>query len=108
MCIPLLIFSKIEIAASQNDLIKPAVDGTLNVLRACTKAKTVKRVLVTSSGAALMINELEEHNHDIDETCWTDVDLVRKKMSPGKVDTEVPTTVEILKRYRVSQLLMWC
>jgi len=78
----------------ENDLIKPAVDGTLNVLRACTKAKTVKRVLVTSSGAALMINELEEHNQDIDETCWTDVDFVRTKMSPGKVYAVAKTLAE--------------
>jgi anthocyanidin reductase len=78
----------------ENDLIKPAVDGTLNVLRACTKAETVKRVVVTSSGAALMINELEEHNQDIDETCWTDVDFVRTKMSPGKVYAVAKTLAE--------------
>lgn len=67
----------------ENDVIKPAVDGTLNVLRACTKAKTVKRVVVTSSTATACINESEEQNQYIDETCWTDVDLLRTKEPPA-------------------------
>jgi len=67
----------------ENDVIKPTIDGTLNVLRACTKAKTVKRVVVTSAAAALLITESEEQNQCIDETRWTDVDFVRTKMSPS-------------------------
>jgi anthocyanidin reductase len=66
----------------ENDVIKPAVDGTLNVLRACTKAKTVKRVVVTSSTSAASsfnLNQSEEQNRCIDETCWTDVDFLRIK-----------------------------
>ena len=69
-------------------MIKPAVDGTLNVLRACTKAKTVKRVVVTSSAAAVAIDEskAKEQHQYIDETCWTDVDLMRTKQSPFWVE----------------------
>nr|ADE77658.1 unknown [Picea sitchensis] len=67
----------------ENDVIKPAVDGTLNVLRACTKAKTVKRVVVTSSTASACINESEEQDQYIDETCWTDVDFLRSKEPPA-------------------------
>lgn len=66
----------------ENDVIKPAVDGTLNVLRACTRAKTVKRVVVTSSSAAACFNESEEKNQYIDEACWTDVDFLRTKRPP--------------------------
>ena len=36
------------------ELIQPAVEGTRNVLEACAKTKgAVKRVVVTSSGAAV-------------------------------------------------------
>lgn len=63
----------------ENDVIKPAVDGTLNVLHACTKAKTVKRVVVTSSVATVAMNESEEQNQYIDESCWTDVGYLRTK-----------------------------
>lgn len=38
----------------QTELVDPAVNGTLNVLNAAAKAGTVKRVVVTSSFAALM------------------------------------------------------
>ncbi len=35
----------------ENEILKPAVEGTLTVLRACKKAGSVKRVVVTSSTA---------------------------------------------------------
>ncbi|CAH2056823.1 unnamed protein product [Thlaspi arvense] len=43
----------------ENDMIKPAIQGVVNVLKACAKAGTVKRVIVTSSAAAVTINQLE-------------------------------------------------
>jgi anthocyanidin reductase len=63
----------------ETDVIKPAVEGTLSVLRACTKAQTVKRVVVTSSAATFMTNESAEQNQSVDESCWTDVDSIRTK-----------------------------
>ena len=38
---------------NEDEVIKPAVEGTLNVLTACVKAHTVKRVVLTSSCAAI-------------------------------------------------------
>ena len=39
--------------ANPSDVIEPAKEGTLSVLRACAEAGTVKRVVVTSSTAAI-------------------------------------------------------
>ena len=39
--------------SDENILIKPAVDGTLNVLKAASKSGSVKRVVLTSSVAAI-------------------------------------------------------
>lgn len=66
----------------ENDVIRPAVEGTLGVLRACTKAQTVKRVVVTSSAATFMTNESAEQNQSVDESYWTDVDFLRTKKPP--------------------------
>lgn len=67
----------------QKDLIEPAIEGTLNVLKACSKAKTVKRVVLTSSAASVSINESPEQNQYIDESCWTDVDFLQTKKPPA-------------------------
>jgi nucleoside-diphosphate-sugar epimerase len=43
----------VAIPKDENVLIKPAVEGTLRVLKACAASPTVKRVVVTSSEAAI-------------------------------------------------------
>ncbi len=43
----------VDVADPQRDLVAPAVEGTLNVLRACRKAASVRRVVLTSSMAAV-------------------------------------------------------
>jgi dihydroflavonol-4-reductase len=56
----------------ENDLIRPAVEGTLRALTAAHKAG-VKRVILTSSVAAVDGNDLPAGKTAIDETMWTDV-----------------------------------
>ncbi|KAI7749567.1 hypothetical protein M8C21_021934 [Ambrosia artemisiifolia] len=40
----------------QEDLIDPAVKGTMNVLSSCSKVQSIKRVVLTSSVAAVLYN----------------------------------------------------
>jgi dihydroflavonol-4-reductase len=56
----------------ENDLIRPAVDGTLRALRAAHKAG-VNRVILTSSVAAIYGADLPAGKTAFDETIWTDV-----------------------------------
>ena len=54
----------------EDEFIKPAVDGTLNILKACKEVGSVKRVVLTSSIAAIYIGNLKK---ELDEGDWSDV-----------------------------------
>ncbi|KAI8001435.1 Anthocyanidin reductase ((2S)-flavan-3-ol-forming) [Camellia lanceoleosa] len=66
----------------ENDMIKPAIQGVLNVLKACAKAGTVKRVILTSSAASVMINELDGTGLVMDESHWSDVEFLTSVKPP--------------------------
>ncbi|KAK4759736.1 hypothetical protein SAY87_022867 [Trapa incisa] len=66
----------------ENDMIKPAIQGVLNVLKACSKAKTIKRVILTSSAAAVSINNLPGSGLVVDEKDWTDVEFLTSEKPP--------------------------
>ncbi|MSY62907.1 MAG: NAD-dependent epimerase/dehydratase family protein [Actinobacteria bacterium] len=55
----------------ENDLVRPAVEGTLRALKAAHKAG-VKRVILTSSVAAIYGSELPAGKTEFDESMWSD------------------------------------
>lgn len=59
-------------------LLKPAVEGTLTVLRACSKHETVKRVVLTSSTAAVMGCK-RPADHVYNEADWSDETSQRER-----------------------------
>nr|QFQ61498.1 dihydroflavonol 4-reductase [Dryopteris erythrosora] len=67
----------------QKDVIEPAVQGTLNVLNACVKSSSVKRVIHVSSAAAIRFSGKEVAEQVFDESCWTDVDFCIDNKIPG-------------------------
>ena len=56
---------------NEDDLIRPAVDGAMRALRAAHAAE-VKRVILTSSTAAISGSALPAGDISFDETNWTD------------------------------------
>ncbi|KAL5995265.1 hypothetical protein ACLOJK_025323 [Asimina triloba] len=66
----------------QAELIDPALKGTLNVLGSCAKASSVKRVVVTSSMAAVFNNRKPRTpNVVVDETWFSDPDFCKETES---------------------------
>ena len=68
---------------AQNEVIKPAILGMLDIMKACAKAKTVRRVVFTSSAGTV---DVEEHRKQLyDESCWSDLDFIQTKKMTGWV-----------------------
>jgi len=62
-----------EVEDPQKELIDPAVDGTLNVLESCKRAG-VKRVVLTSSCAAIVDNTIATNPEKFEGKVWTEKD----------------------------------
>lgn len=64
----------------QKELIDPAVIGTINVLESCKKASSIKRVVITSSTAAVVFNNNPvDPDVKIDETWFSDINICKEK-----------------------------
>ncbi|MCX8529263.1 MAG: aldehyde reductase [Rhodoluna sp.] len=70
----------------ENDLVRPAVEGTLRALRAAHKAG-VKRVILTSSVAAIYGNDLPAGKTEFDETMWSDPNHIVGRVAYTKSKT---------------------
>jgi len=64
----------IEEPSDENELIRPAVEGTLSVLRAC-QAAGVRRVSLTSSVASITASDPATAPEVFNETHWSDVNF---------------------------------
>ncbi|EFJ20696.1 hypothetical protein SELMODRAFT_228519 [Selaginella moellendorffii] len=66
-------------ASTENpeDVLVPAITGTRNVLKACAQER-IKRVIVTSSAAAVMFDPNRPAERIVDESCWSDTDYCKK------------------------------
>ncbi|CAJ1934026.1 unnamed protein product [Sphenostylis stenocarpa] len=63
----------------QKQLLDPAIKGTLNVVKSCAKSTSVKRVVLTSSVAAVLYNGRPRTPEVVvDETWFSDTNFLRE------------------------------
>jgi dihydroflavonol-4-reductase len=60
------------------ELVEPAVNGTLNVLKSCAKNSTIRRVVITSSGASIYDPSManESRLKPLTENDWNNVSTI--------------------------------
>jgi len=75
----------------ENEIIEPAIRGTLNVLRSCKRVESVRRVVCTSSLSAASTADESAH---VDESCWTSLDSIRENKRHGWFYAESKTLAE--------------
>ncbi|KAK4488610.1 hypothetical protein RD792_004377 [Penstemon davidsonii] len=69
----------LKVSDPQAELMEPAIKGTLNVLESCTKVSSIKRVVITSSTAAVMTNRNPKGpDVIIDETWFSDPEFCQE------------------------------
>ncbi|XP_028800929.1 dihydroflavonol 4-reductase-like isoform X1 [Neltuma alba] len=73
----------LETKDPENEMIKPTINGLLDIMKACVKARTVRRLVYTSSAGTL--SATEHLKPVIDETCWSDVEFCLKAKMTGWV-----------------------
>ncbi|KAM7257448.1 hypothetical protein ACFE04_013189 [Oxalis oulophora] len=57
------------------EILKPAIEGTLNVLRSCKKNTSLRRVVLTSSSSTVRARNDLDPNVPLDESFWSSVEL---------------------------------
>lgn len=65
----------VKAPADENEVIKPALEGTLSVMRAAHKHH-VKRVVVTSSGLTIMMRKPDNRKQVYNEDDWSDLEVL--------------------------------
>ena len=62
----------------QGEIVEPAVQGTLNVLRSCKKNPSLRRVVLTSSSSTVRIREDIDPRVPLDESSWSSTELCER------------------------------
>jgi nucleoside-diphosphate-sugar epimerase len=62
----------------QAEILEPAIEGTLNVLRSCKKNPSLRRVVLTSSSSTVRARDDFDPNIPLDETSWSSAELCEK------------------------------
>lgn len=65
----------------ENEVIKPTINGVLGIINSCVKAKTVKKLVFTSSAGT--VDVCEHGKSEYNESDWSDLDFVNKIKMTG-------------------------
>ncbi|RZS04329.1 hypothetical protein BHM03_00034652, partial [Ensete ventricosum] len=76
--VPLLLIVICEFDCWQQALIDPAIEGTKNVLKSCSKASSVRRVVLTSSCSSIRYRYDATLVSPLNESHWSDLEYCKR------------------------------
>ncbi|KAH7544818.1 hypothetical protein FEM48_Zijuj01G0026600 [Ziziphus jujuba var. spinosa] len=62
----------------KEEILGPAMEGTLNVLRSCKKNPYLRRVVLTSSSSTVRVRDDFDPNMPLDESSWSSMELCER------------------------------
>ncbi|GAB2267681.1 hypothetical protein Dimus_002664 [Dionaea muscipula] len=65
----------------ENEVIKPTINGVLDIIKSSAKSKTVRRIVFTSSAGTVNVEPTQKPVYD--ESCWSDLDFIRSTKMTG-------------------------
>ncbi|KAM5564938.1 bifunctional dihydroflavonol 4-reductase/flavanone 4-reductase [Rosa sericea] len=65
----------------ENEVIRPTINGVLDIMKACLKAKTVRRLVFTASAGSVNAEETQKPVYN--ESNWSDVEFCRRVKMTG-------------------------
>lgn len=89
----------------QNEIIKPTIEGVLGIIKSCAKAKTVKRLVFTSSAGTVNVQEhqLPVYNEDN----WSDLDFINSKKMTAWVRIYIHTHIHF-SSFKIKTTILEC
>ncbi|XP_059643703.1 tetraketide alpha-pyrone reductase 1 [Cornus florida] len=60
------------------EILTPAIEGTLNVMRSCKKNPSLKRIVLTSSSSTVRARDDLNPNVPLDESSWSSVEICER------------------------------
>ena len=94
----------------QETLIKPAIKGTVNVLNSCTKASSVKRVVLTSTCSAIRYHTNASEISPLNESHWSDTEYCKRHnvCSPTSIFPSLLCSSTQIDRYNICMAVVVC
>lgn len=71
-------FIVVKCIAKQEAFVDPSVNGTLSVLKSCSRSPSVKRVVLTSSCSAIRYNYNTQELSPLDESHWSNLEYCKQ------------------------------
>ncbi|KAF4363953.1 hypothetical protein G4B88_004253 [Cannabis sativa] len=89
------------------EILQPAIDGTLNVLRSCKKNPSMRRVVLTSSSSTMRARDDFDPNIPLDELSWSSIELCERLQGRNTRRYSIPDKIWYVLSKTLAEKAAW-